>query len=133
MRSHDQGYWVWTEAMDLLQGGEQLQRRVFTLEALEAVPCWAPAVDVYEDAGELSVLVALPGVKAEQIEVQLDDGGLLVQGERAMPSPSQHAAIHRLEIPYGRFQRRVDLPPGRYRIRQRFFADGCLVLVLRRR
>mgnify|MGYP000904813557 FL=1 len=133
MRSRNQGYWVWTEALDLLQGGEQLQRRVFTLETLQTVPCWAPAVDVYEDAGELRVLVALPGVRPEQIDVHLDDGGLVVEGERPMPSPAQHAAIHRLEIPYGRFQRRIDLPSGKYRMQRQFVEDGCLVLVLRRR
>ena len=40
--------------------------------------------------------------------------------------------IHRLEIPYGRFERTIDLPAGRYDLVQREFADGCLLLELRR-
>lgn len=131
MRSRDRSFWIWAEALDLLQGGEQWQRRCFRLESLQSVPCWAPSVDLYEDGDELRVLIALPGVSARQIEVVLDDTGLTVRGERPMPSTSPHATILRLEIPYGRFERRIALPPGSYRLHRQFFEDGCLALVLR--
>ena len=131
MRSHDQSLWVWAEALDLLRAGEQLQRRFFTLAGLQSVTCWVPAVDVYDEGDELKVVVALPGVDSGHLEVLVDDEGLAVRGERPMPSTSQHAAIHRLEIPYGRFERRIALPPGSYRVHRQFFEDGCLALVLR--
>jgi HSP20 family molecular chaperone IbpA len=122
---------MWAEALDLLQGGEQLRRRFVTVESRQSLPCWEPSVDLYENGDELRLLVALPGVKSRQVEVRLDDQGLLVHGERPIPSACQQAAIHRLEIPYGRFERRIALPPGRYRLHQQFIEDGCLVLVLR--
>jgi hypothetical protein len=43
------------------------------------------------------------------------------------------AALKRLEIPYGRFERRIELPPGHYEIEQRDLEYGCLRLILRRR
>ena len=130
MRSRDRRFWAWAEALDLLQGCERLPRRFFTLESLHSVPCWEPSIDLYENGDELSVLVALPGVSSRQVEVVLNDTGLVVRGERPMPSACQRAAIHRLEIPYGRFERRIVLPPGNYRLHEQFLEDGCLVLVL---
>lgn len=131
MRSRDRSFWMWAEALDLLQGAEQLQRRFFTLDTPQSVPCWEPAVDLYQHADEVSLLVALPGVSAGQIEVVLDQGDLLVRGERPMPPALHRAAIHRMEIPYGRFERRIALPPGNYRVTQQLIENGCLVLVLR--
>jgi HSP20 family molecular chaperone IbpA len=40
--------------------------------------------------------------------------------------------IYRLEIPYGRFERRIPLPTGRYQLADRRLENGCLVLALRR-
>lgn len=131
MRSHDQSLWVWAEALDLLQAGEQLQRRFFTLAGLQSVTCWVPAVDVYDEGDELKVVVALPGVDSGHLEVLVDDEELAVRGERPMPSTSQHAAIHRLEIPYGRFERRIELPARDLRVHEQFLENGCLVVVLR--
>lgn len=131
MRSHDQSLWVWAEALDLLRAGEQLQRRFFTLVGLQSVPCWVPAVDVYDEGDELKVVVALPGVDSGHLEVLVDDEGLAVRGERPMPSTSQHAAIHRLEIPYGRFERRIELPGRDFHVHEQFLENGCLVVVLR--
>ena len=131
MRSHDQSLWVWAEALDLLQAGEQLQRRFFTLAGLQSVTCWVPAVDVYDEGDELKVVVALPGVDSGHLEVLVDDEGLAVRGERPIPSTSQHAAIHRLEIPYGRFERRIELPGRDFHVHEQFLENGCLVVVLR--
>jgi HSP20 family molecular chaperone IbpA len=122
---------MWAEALDLLQGAEPPQRRFFTVEAVQSVPCWEPAVDLYDDGEEFTLLIALPGVSSGQCEVVLDEAGVLVYGQRPIPPVLHRAAIHRLEIPYGRFERRISLPPGDYRLHQQFFEDGCLVLVLR--
>jgi HSP20 family molecular chaperone IbpA len=80
MRTDDRRLWMWAEALDLLQGGERLQRRVLAFENLQSVPCWEPAVDLYENSDELRLLVALPGVDSRQIEVVLDEAGLVVRG-----------------------------------------------------
>ena len=131
MRRYKTGFWIWAEALDLLRNAERPPRRFVTQEAAPGVPCWEPAVDMYEQGDELTLCVALPGVSARQLEVIVDAAGLVVHGRRPIPSALQRAAIHRLEIPYGRFERRVPLPPGSFRVHQQFFEDGCLVLVLR--
>lgn len=129
MRSRDVRFWMWAETLELLQAGER--RRFFTVESLQSLPCWQPSVDLYEYGEELRLLAALPGVNSRQVEVVIDEHGLIVRGERPMPSVCQRAAIHRLEIPYGRFERRISLPPGRYRLHEQYLEDGFLVLVLR--
>ena len=116
----------------MLQSTERLQRRFFVVDTSQALPCWEPPVDLYEQDDELRLVVALPGVNSRQLEVLLDGNAIVVRGERPMPSAFQRAAVHRLEIPYGRFVRRVTLPPGNFQLLDQFIEDGCLALVLRR-
>jgi HSP20 family protein len=132
MSARDRRFWVLAEALELLKGAERMQRHFIALDAMQSVPCWEPPVDMYEQDGELRLLVALPGVNALMIEVLLDAGGIVVRGKRPMPSALSGVAIHRLEIPYGRFERRLALPSGNFRLYNQFLEDGCLVLVLRR-
>lgn len=131
MTHYDAGVWVWAEALDLLRSGERLRGRYTARDQDEGVPCWQPAVDLYEQGDELTLFVALPGVEQRQIEVVVDRDELVVRGQRPIPAALRRAVIHRLEIPYGRFERRVALPPGRFHVHQQFFEDGCLVLVMR--
>jgi hypothetical protein len=46
--------------------------------------------------------------------------------------PAEPAVIRRLELPYGRFERRVALPGGRYELEGRQLVNGCLQLALRK-
>lgn len=131
MRSRDPMLWVWAEALELLRGAERQQRRVFALTDARAVPCWEPSVDVFERAGELTLLVALPGVCAGQVEVNLDGNRLVIRGQRPIPAAFHGSSIHRLEIPYGRFERRIELPSANFRLLEQGIENGCLTLVLR--
>jgi HSP20 family molecular chaperone IbpA len=131
MTYRDPTSWVWAEALELLRGAEKLQRRFFQLGAAEA-PGWEPPVDLYETGEGLTLCVALAGVAADELEVSLESGTIVVRGERAFPAETQHATIYRLEIPYGRFERRIALPPGHYRLIDQRLQDGCLALDLRR-
>jgi HSP20 family protein len=128
--TRDPGFWIWTEALDLLRNAERLQQRFVARDAVHRVPCWEPAVDLYEQGDELTLCIALPGVGPRQFEVIVDGATLVVRGRRPIPPALQCAAIHRLEIPYGRFERRIALPAGDFRMYRQFFEDGCLVLVL---
>ena len=132
MTYRDPRSWVWAEALELLRGTERLQRRVFQLSAAEA-PGWEPPVDLYETADGLTLCVALPGVAADELEVSLEAGTVVVRGERAFPVAFQRAIIYRLEIPHGRFERRIALPAGQYQLVGRRLENGCLTLGLRRR
>ena len=57
----------------------------------------------------------------------IQDGVLIVSGQRTLPPELRNARIHRLELPQGRFERRIALPPGRYAI-SRFVVNGCIAL-----
>jgi HSP20 family protein len=120
------------EALELLQSAERLQRRFFHVGLQQNMPCWEPPVDLIQRGGDLGVLVALPGVSPGDLEVAIEPGGIIVvRGERGFPSEYERAAIHRLEIPYGRFERRIALPEGRFQLIEKRLENGCLTLTLR--
>ncbi|MGH8612596.1 MAG: Hsp20/alpha crystallin family protein [Gammaproteobacteria bacterium] len=83
-----------------------------------------------ETEREILVCVALPGVNAQQIEILFEADSLVISGERLLPSGMRAALIHRLEIPYGRFERRVALPTEAVELKRRDLVDGCLILTL---
>jgi HSP20 family molecular chaperone IbpA len=78
------------------------------------------------------IVVALPGVAAEQIVLRVEAAALVVQTERAHRAGIEAMRIRRLEIPYGAFERRIELPAGRYTLREQRVVDGCLELHLTR-
>jgi len=66
------------------------------------------------------------------VQVTLSAGVLIVSGERPLPEELGDARIHRLEIPHGHFQRRIELPPARLKLSRRHLANGCLMLQLQK-
>src|SRR5512140_208651 len=74
MRSRDPGSWMWAEALELLQNAERLQHQFFRIGVHQGAPRWEPPVDMYQEGGELRLLVALPGVAPQQLEVVLARG-----------------------------------------------------------
>jgi len=132
MRSRDPRSWMWAEALELLHDAERLQHQFFQIGALHGAPCWEPPVDLYENGNDLTLLVALPGVTPRQVEVVLAPSLIIVRGERPLPANSRCATIHRLEIPYGQFERRIALPAGQFELVDRRLENGCLALELRR-
>lgn len=126
--------WMWAEACELMERAQQLQRQFFRFgRAVASEPRWEPPIDILAYGKEVHVAVALPGVAAEDIEVRTDSGLLIITAVRALPVTSHATAVHRLEIPYGRFERRIALPEGIYRLLDQVYADGCLVLRLAQR
>lgn len=71
---------------------------------------WAPALDVHEDKDSFSVRVELPGLKREDIEVTLQDGALVITGERKEEKIQEGTEVHRQERFYGKFSRALTLP-----------------------
>lgn len=119
---------MWAEALIVLSRTDRLPRETFRPTALG----WDPAVDVLETAAGLLVVVALPGVRPDETEVGLRDGELLVRGNRRWPATQQAARVHRIELPHGRFERRLPLPHGTYQLVGQDHLYGCLHLMLRR-
>jgi HSP20 family protein len=122
---------MWAEACALLDAAERRQRHFFDLlPARAATPAWEPPANIFSAGGELRVEVALPGARADDIVVKLTPSGLLI--ETTVPPPAFPAGMHvlRLEIPYGRMRRRIDLPPGSYVLREHRLENGYLFLRL---
>ena len=73
------------------------------------------------------------GVAPEHVKVRLDSGLLIVTALRQRPLQESATAVHRLEIPYGRFERRIALPAGHYELLEHACMNGCLFLRLEKR
>ena len=115
--------WMWTEALQLLDEAERLHRRFFVREPAS----WEPPVDVIETARSLVVRVVLPGVDERDVAVSLEPGLAVVSALRPFPACEGGARLHRVEIPYGRFERRIALPEAIEYAGSRL-ENGCLTL-----
>jgi HSP20 family molecular chaperone IbpA len=124
--------WMWSEACDLVARAERLQRQMFQLREVRPAPNWEPPADVLETDAEVLVLLALPGVDPERVQAIIEGGTLVVRGTRVLPPELRTAIIHRLELPQGRFERRLPLPAGVYDGVRHATANGCLVVSLRK-
>jgi HSP20 family protein len=71
---------------------------------------WAPALDIAEQKDAYLVQVELPGVKADDLDITLEDGLLTIQGERQFTQESSEQQFHRIERRYGMFRRSITLP-----------------------
>lgn len=131
MKVRDPTGWMWGEALELLERADRMQRQFFQLGAhRRECPVWEPPIDIFETEQQVIVLVALPGVASEQLLIALEGSVLTVRGQRGMPDLGQTAIIHRIELPYGRFERRIELPTRHLQVGQRVLRDGCLVMFL---
>jgi HSP20 family protein len=120
--------WMWSEACDMLARADRMHREFF--RPARARMAWEPPVDVLETEREVLVFMALPGVEPERVEAGIDGSDLVVSGSRVLPAALRTAVIHRLELPQGRFERRVRLPAGRYSSVRHAMANGCLLITL---
>jgi HSP20 family molecular chaperone IbpA len=124
---------MWAEACQLIDQAERLHRQFFRISTQpREVPVWEPPIDMFEDGDQLAVVVALPGVSSERIEVSVESGALMVRAERRIPFSRQSFSVQRLEIPHGLFERRINLPAAKFVLEAREWKDGCLILVLRK-
>jgi HSP20 family protein len=71
---------------------------------------WAPSVDISERKDAYLVTAELPGVKASEMEITVEDGLLTIQGERHFAHDSAEEKMHRTERFYGAFRRSITLP-----------------------
>ena len=128
MRRTDAGDWMWAQACDMLEEAERMHRRFFRLAPATATQAaWEPPVDVFEGEREI---VAMPGVSAERVHVVHERGTLVVRGERPLPFTGLRLAVRQLEIPYGAFECRIQLPQGRFDVGLPELTQGFLVLRL---
>ena len=125
--------WMWAQACEVLDQADRMHRQFFRPAGYDRPQgMWEPPVDIFEDETELILVVALPGVPAERIEVMIDNVDLVVRAQSRFPFSGTRRAVRRLEIPYGHFERRIRLPDGRYDQGAPELVNGCLTLRLRK-
>jgi HSP20 family protein len=78
-------------------------------EALSAAS-FAPPVDIYEDDQKLALKLEVPGVKQDDLDIQVEGRSLTVRGERKFDSEEKQENFHRVEHRYGTFARSFTLP-----------------------
>jgi HSP20 family molecular chaperone IbpA len=133
MAIKDSDRWMFSEACEMLLRAERLHNQLFQPQARRlASPSWEPPADMLETESHIVIYVALPGVNQEHVELSIQGGELVIEGARVLPAELHNALIHRLELPQGRFERRISLPTGRYNQIAKNSVDGCLLITLRK-
>jgi HSP20 family protein len=84
----------------------------FPAIAASEATAWAPKIDVFERDNRLVTRVDLPGVKREDMSVEVTDGYLALSGERKLETEEKKDNFYRTEREYGSFYRTVPLPEG---------------------
>lgn len=124
---------MWAEACALLDEAERRHRHFFELLAApSAVPTWEPPANIFARGAEVQVVVALPGVRPEDVVAKITPSGLLIEASVSAPVFEAGFEVVRLEIPYGRMRRCIDLPAGNYSLMEHRLDRGCLFLRLAR-
>ena len=131
MTTRDLTRLMWGDALSLLDQADRLHRQ-FCRPAPARLPAWEPPVDVVETTESVRIQIALPGATADSIVVTVGPGEITISARRpfpiAAPDAVTGARIHALEIPYGRFERRIGLPTQALTLAGRNFDCGCLTL-----
>lgn len=71
---------------------------------------WAPLMDIEETKDEILVKAELPGMKKEDVKIQINNDVLAITGERKREEETREKTFHRIERAYGKFQRMIRLP-----------------------
>lgn len=91
----------------------QLQRELAHNNAVEgstATAEWAPAVDIKEEADKFVIHADIPGVKPEEMDINMEEGVLTIKGEKKTEAKTDEEGYKRIERTHGTFYRRFSLP-----------------------
>lgn len=117
---------LWNDVGNLLHHESQLQPFAKDANAL-----WGPSIELRETATEVILKAQIPGVNAEDLDVQVTDHAVSIAGEHRSEEKSEANGYYQSEFQYGRFQRIIPLP---VRIQQEDvkseFKQGVLTLTL---
>lgn len=92
---------------------------------------WYPQIEVSERGGNLVVCADLPGIRREDVHLEIHDDYLVLEGERRQESEESQGGVYRSERSYGRFYRTIPLPDGVNAEQARAnFKDGVLEVTI---
>jgi HSP20 family protein len=114
-----------TRDFDRLFGGFGVPLPVFDRPAVD--PGWIPDLEVFQKDNRLIVRADLPGMKKEDVKVNIQDNMLILEGERKVEEDVKKDGFHRTERTYGSFFRTLPLPEGaKFDKVNATFKDGVL-------
>jgi HSP20 family protein len=88
---------------------------------------WAPQIEMSQQNNELVVRADLPGMKRDDVNVDVTDGAITISGERKQEQQSERGGVYRSERTYGSFYRSIPLPEGAITDQAKAtFKDGVL-------
>jgi HSP20 family protein len=122
--------WMWAEACARLDEAERRHRHFSELLAAPSSPVWEPPANIVAQGRDVEVTLALPGARAEDVVAKITPSGLLIETTVPPPEFRSGGEVIRMEIPYGRMRRRIDLPPGSYALLELRLERGYLFLRL---
>jgi len=73
---------------------------------------WVPEIEMYQRNDELVVRADLPGLKKEDVRIDVTDNTITIQGERRQEEETERGGVYRSERSYGSFSRTIPLPEG---------------------
>lgn len=92
---------------------------------------WYPDIDVFQRNNEMTIRVDLPGLKRDEISVDVTDDAVVIQGERKREHEEEREGFYRSERSYGTFSRVVPLPEGAMTDQAKArFRDGVLEITM---
>jgi HSP20 family protein len=122
---------------DFLGGGTSRYRQPAASSGLQSAPAgssgsfWYPQVEVSQRGGNLVVCADLPGLRKEDVHLEVHDDYLVLQGERRQEQEENQGGVYRSERSYGRFFRTIPLPQGTNAEQARAnFKDGVLEITV---
>jgi HSP20 family protein len=99
----------------------------FGAKTIADTTSWIPGIDVYEKDNRLVTKIDLPGMKKEDVKVEVADGQLVISGDRKRENEEKTNDFYRCERAYGSFYRMVPLPEGvKLEDVKAVFAEGVL-------
>jgi HSP20 family molecular chaperone IbpA len=132
-RRNDPTALMWAQACEILAQADRMHQQFFRLATQARTQAtWQPPADVFETDHEILIVVALPGVDPARVEVSSEPGAIVVRAERPHPFRRAGAAVRQVEIPYGYFERRIELPAMPLEVTANELNHGCLMLRLRK-
>lgn len=106
-----------------------LSRGFFDTATRQAI--WSPRVEAFQNGDRFTVRAELPGLKKDDVHVEMTDDALTIRGERRAEQEEERDGYFRSEREYGQFYRAIPLPEGVIgESAQASFRDGVLEITM---
>jgi HSP20 family protein len=130
--SEEMDRWFDRVSRDFGVGRQPLfSRRSFGPGSGRGATSWAPLVEAFQKDDKFIVRAELPGLRKEDVEVELTDEALTIRGERKAEHQEEREGYWHSEREYGQFQRRIPIPDGVIsESAQASFKDGLLEVTM---